>query len=223
MNKFVCNTGAAFNLYQLRWPEPIYMHVACVQKKRRRVAFLNFFWGEEVFIHRLYQYVLTVFLNCFFQQERFKWFLVPLIKNGRNLWQSASIFLGILNQSFVTNINWNQWKVLLGIVINLLWKCFEGMQFQYIWGVQVETCSQSQRYIDLYEIILTTDWLNKLKNLTDLKPRPNFSNVLCKLIETYELNWARRRTLYELTKFGSSRQKFEFGPAGFRRTTHYKI
>ena len=126
MNKFVCNTGAAFNLYQLSWPEPIYMHVACVQKNRKRVAFLNFFWGEGVFIHRLYQYVLTVFLNCFFQQERFKWFLVPLIKNGRNLWQSASIFLGILNQSFVTNINWNQWNVLLGIVINLLWKCFEG-------------------------------------------------------------------------------------------------
>lgn len=30
MNEFVANTGAAFILYQLSWPEPIYMRVACV-------------------------------------------------------------------------------------------------------------------------------------------------------------------------------------------------
>ena len=96
------------------------------KKNRKRVAFPDFFWGEGVFIHRLYQYVLVVFLNCFFQQERFKWFLVTLNKEWSNFMKIRFNIFGTLTQSFVTNINWNQSKVLLGIVINLLWKCLEG-------------------------------------------------------------------------------------------------
>ena len=165
MNKFVCNTGADPNPFTYYYACSLCIDVPFPRKKkknRKTVAFPDFFWGEGLFIHRLYHYLLVVCLNCFFQQERFKWFLVPcLIKNGRTLWKLASTFLGILTQSFVTNINWNQCKVLLGIVINLLWICFEG-SFSIL---RSSSCS-SQNVLSESEVYRFI-WINPNKRLAE--------------------------------------------------------
>ena len=149
MNKFVYNTGPAFNLYQYACSLCIDAPIPRKKKRTGRESPSPMFSEGREYLYTAYiSTCWWCFWIAFFQQERFKWFLVPLIKNGRTLWKSAAIFLGILIQRFVTNINWNQCKVLLGTVINLLWICFEG---SFSIGVQVETRSQSQRYIDLYE------------------------------------------------------------------------
>ena len=113
-HEFVCNTGAAFNLYQLsRDPTCLYACSLCIDapipgKKKKRTGRESpspiFSEGRK---HLYTGYISTCwwcFWIAFFSRNDLNDFLVPLIKNGRTLWKSASIFLGNLIQSFVTNI-----------------------------------------------------------------------------------------------------------------------